>query len=270
MKFLNKLEKYLGRFAIRGLMTYLCGMYAVGFFLGVVYPMFYEVYLSLEIEYILRGELWRLITWLAYPPSFSPFFGLLLIFMYYNLGHTLERVWGTFRFNLFMFSGIILHIIAAFILYFVFQTGGLGWQMTPDNLNMSIFIAYALTFPEMQFYLFFTVPIKAKVLAYGYIIIEVLNFFTGLPAQKVSLAISMLNFIIFFMATRRWNRISPAEIKRKHDFKIKAKPVATVHKCAVCGRTEKDAPDLEFRYCSKCNGNYEYCSDHLYTHKHME
>ncbi len=43
-----------------------------------------------------------------------------------------------------------------------------------------------------------------------------------------------------------------------------------IHKCAVCGRTELDDPDLEFRYCSKCAGNREYCSDHLYTHVHVE
>ena len=44
----------------------------------------------------------------------------------------------------------------------------------------------------------------------------------------------------------------------------------TKHKCAVCGRTEKDDPNLEFRFCSKCNGNYEYCQDHLYTHIHKK
>ena len=41
------------------------------------------------------------------------------------------------------------------------------------------------------------------------------------------------------------------------------------HKCAVCGRTELDDPNLTFRYCSKCSGNKEYCQDHLFTHKHM-
>ncbi len=44
----------------------------------------------------------------------------------------------------------------------------------------------------------------------------------------------------------------------------------SIHKCAVCGCTEKTNPEREFRFCSKCNGNYEYCSEHLYTHKHVE
>ena len=41
------------------------------------------------------------------------------------------------------------------------------------------------------------------------------------------------------------------------------------HKCYVCGITDKDAPNMQFRYCSKCSGNKEYCQDHLFTHKHM-
>ena len=40
------------------------------------------------------------------------------------------------------------------------------------------------------------------------------------------------------------------------------------HKCAICGRTENDDPNLSFRYCSKCTGNKEYCQDHLFTHTH--
>ena len=48
------------------------------------------------------------------------------------------------------------------------------------------------------------------------------------------------------------------------------KAVKRGHKCAVCGRTDKDSPGMEFRYCSKCEGNYEYCMDHLYTHKHVK
>lgn len=27
--------------------------------------------------------------------------------------------------------------------------------------------------------------------------------------------------------------------------------------------------NLDFRFCSKCDGNYEYCSDHLFTHQHV-
>ena len=42
------------------------------------------------------------------------------------------------------------------------------------------------------------------------------------------------------------------------------------NKCAICGKTEASHADLEFRFCSKCNGNYEYCQDHLFTHEHVK
>ena len=55
----------------------------------------------------------------------------------------------------------------------------------------------------------------------------------------------------------------------------KSKPTGTAsnitrHRCAVCGRTERDDAELEFRFCSKCKGNFEYCMDHLYTHEHVK
>lgn len=269
---MNKLERKFGKFAIRNLMLYFSILYALGFFLNITNPSFYIEYLALDISAILNGEVWRIITWLIYPTSSSPIWGLLMIYMYYSLGTTLERVWGTFKFNVFMFMGTFFHIVAAFVLYFVFKVDSREWYITPDNLNMSIFLMFALTFPEMQFYMFFAIPIKAKVLAIIYIVLGALQFINGGPAEKVTLFLSAFNFIIFYLSSRNWTRISPSEIKRKRDFSknVKVRPNSSIHKCAVCGRTEKDSPDLEFRYCSKCNGDYEYCSEHLFTHKHVE
>ena len=77
------------------------------------------------------------------------------------------------------------------------------------------------------------------------------------------------------MMQTNYTQIRKREIKRKQKFKSDMKTAQaekirlTHHKCAVCGRTEKDDPNLEFRYCSKCEGNLEYCMDHLYTHKHV-
>ena len=42
------------------------------------------------------------------------------------------------------------------------------------------------------------------------------------------------------------------------------------HRCCECKKTEKDDENLEFRYCSKCNGSYEYCSEHIFNHEHRE
>ena len=38
------------------------------------------------------------------------------------------------------------------------------------------------------------------------------------------------------------------------------------HKCAVCGITDADDPNMEFRYCSKCDGYYCYCMNHINNH----
>ena len=85
-----------------------------------------------------------------------------------------------------------------------------------------------------------------------------------------------MNVLIYFLMTRNYRRVDPREIHRKQQFKKAvnmgntARGNGPIHRCAVCGRTELDDPNLEFRYCSRCKGNYEYCQDHLFTHKHVE
>ena len=87
------------------------------------------------------------------------------------------------------------------------------------------------------------------------------------------IAFQGLNLFLFYSSTGRLNHIRPGEIKRKREFKsnthMRPKGI-TRHKCAICGRTEQDDPNLEFRFCSKCNGNYEYCQDHLFNHVHVK
>lgn len=274
MNLLSKLERKYGRYAITGLMRYFVILYAVGFAISQFNINIYYQYLALDIGNVLKGEVWRLLTWLAYPPSMSILFGLLMIYLYFNLGNTLEAVWGSFRFNVFMFMGIFFHILAAFIIYFVF--GDSLWIFTPNNLNLSIFLAFALTFPDMQFNLYFVLPIKAKILAGFYLIIEAYSFIVGAPAQKVTIFLSLLNFFIFYLLSGRLRGLhfhmdGFKRAKRKEDFRKKVKIVphfSARHKCAVCGKTEADDETLEFRYCSKCKGNKEYCTQHIFTHVH--
>ena len=149
-------------------------------------------------------------------------------------------------------------------------------------ISMSVFLAYALSYPDMQVLLWFIIPIKMKWMAivYGAIILyDVFTYFrNGLWFVAVPIIASLLNFIIFFLSTRNLQHYNPKEVKRRREFK---KAVAgsrvnpqtggvTKHKCAICGRTELDHPELEFRFCSRCNGNYEYCQDHLFTHTHVK
>ena len=272
MKFLRKLERNFGKYAVPNLMYYIILMYGAGIVIDLVMPGLYYQYLCLDAAAVLRGQVWRLVTFLICPPSSGIFFNLIAMFLYYSLGTRLERVWGTFRFNLYFFSGILFHIIAAFVIYFLM---GVSVPLTPFYLNNSLFLAFAATFPQMQFYLYGLLPIRAYWLGI-FIGAEFLYefLFGGLIARSC-IGLALLNFVIFFMMTRNYSKISPREIKRKQKFKSDMKTAQaekirlTHHKCAVCGRTEKDDPNLEFRYCSKCEGNLEYCMDHLYTHKHV-
>ncbi|MDO4267300.1 MAG: hypothetical protein Q4C73_02410 [Eubacteriales bacterium] len=283
MEFFRRFERKYQKYAIPNLMYYIIMMYAAGLVLWLMNPMIYYEYLSLDVGLVLRGQVWRLVTFLCYPPAFGSMqfttvlLGVLALFVYYNLGQTLEHVWGSFRFNVFFFMGVLAQILAAFVGYFVFHQ---RWIMTTGYINTSIFLAFAMYYPDAQFLLFMVLPIKAKWLAIAECAVYLYDFLRGDAAVRAALAISLLNIIVFFVMTRNYKRYSPKEFARKQTFKREMKkgasgpakilsPGKTRHRCAVCGRTELDGDNLEFRYCSKCEGSYEYCQDHLYTHKHV-
>lgn len=269
MSFFAKMERKFGRYAIHNLMNYFVIMYVTGMLIQFLRPGFYETYLSLYAPAILKGQVWRIFTFLICPPFNDLFSNMLMIYLYYSLGNTLERVWGAFRFNVYMLIGIIGHILAALVVYLLF---GQAIQLTTGNLCTSLFLAFAATFPEMQFLLYFVIPVKAKWLGIFYAVISFAGLLFGGMSTRVGILLSFANFLIFFFMTRNYSKINPKEIKRKKDFQaqVRAMPKGnTHHKCAVCGRTELDGDNLEFRFCSKCDGNLEYCQDHLYTHKHV-
>lgn len=285
MDWLSKLERRFGKYAIPNLMFYIIIMYGAGFVLNLINPTFYYQYLSLDAAAILHGQIWRIITFMIQPPSTSLIFIIFALYLYYMIGVELERAWGAFRFNLYFFSGVIFHVIAEILVYLF---TGMSLPIDTWYLNMSLFFAFAALYPDVRFLLFFIIPIKVKWLAlfdgayFVYtIILAFLPSYGGsafgviYKANAVAAVVSILNFIIFFLGSRNMKQYSPKQVKRKKEFKQKMRPVNTYangarHRCAVCGRTELDNPDLEFRYCSKCNGNYEYCQDHLFTHTHVK
>lgn len=280
MKFFYKLEQKYRRFGIHNLMYYIVIMYAAGLILDMFLPGFYIRYLSLNMSAVFHGQIWRLVTFMVCPPfgitgglgSYgmgTVIFNFFALYLYYSIGQTLERVWGSFRFNVYFFMGVIGHIAAALIAYLAF---GQILLLTTTYLNFSLFFAFAATFPDMEFLLMFVLPVKAKWLALFDGVYFLYSFINGNIVDRWAIVMSLANFIIFFVMTRNYSKISPREIKRKHNFKTQVKIMPqgeSHHRCAVCGRTEKDGDELEFRYCSKCEGNYEYCQDHLYTHQHV-
>ncbi len=276
---LNKLERKLGRHAIPNLILWLLAGYAIGFTLVYTAPEVLSL-MTLEPYYILRGQVWRLITWVLMPPDTSLLFAVIMMLFYYQLGQSLERTWGSFRFNVYIFGGILFTVIGAFVLYGIFYAlngipvTGMGAFFTTNYINMSIFLAFAVCYPNMQVYLYFIVPVKMKWLAGVYGGLIVFSLIQTNWAGAVAIISSLLNFLVFYVSTRDFHRISPKEIHRRQAFKSQMRqsaprPGITKHKCAICGRTEKDDPALEFRFCSKCEGNYEYCQDHLFSHQHV-
>ncbi len=286
MKFLNKLERKFGRFAITGLMRYISILFFIGVLVGSFMPLVYFHYLSLDFAQIAKGQVWRLFTFIIPVSSFRGILFLaIMIYFYYIIGNALENAWGAFRFNLYVFSGIIFNMIADFITFLI-----VGQSNPVSSLNVvcsTLFFAYAAMYPDMQFLFYFIIPIKAKYLAMFQGAVYIFNIIGYITSKQfyliIPLVVSLANFLIFFFTTRNYNRISPGEYKRKaayrkqvHEAKsqgnvsqFQGRNVITRHKCAVCGRTELDNEQLEFRFCSKCDGNYEYCMDHLFTHEHV-
>ncbi len=282
-QWLNKLERKLGRLAIPNLMYYVIIIYAAGAIIGLVAPGFYETYLSLDIGRVLHGQVWRLVTFLLHP---YPFFSLASIFwlvielaLYYYIGRSLEQIWGTFRFNLYYLSGVFFNILAALILYFVF--GDMIYPAGLTYISRSLFMAFAVVFPDVRLYVMFIIPVKMRWLGYlygaylGYDIVTYAMQGTkeGI-AMAVAIVVAVANFLIFFIASRKLQRFRPKEIHRRQAYRDEVRKANNIanfprHRCTVCGRTERDNPDLEFRFCSKCEGEHEYCMDHLYTHEHI-
>ncbi len=278
---IDKIERKYSRYALHNLSLYMVICFAIGYALAIL-PSTSGIldYLSLEPSKILKGQVWRLFTWVISPTRQDNVFWVLIsMYFYYSIGRTLENVWGDFRYNVYIFSGLFYTVIGAFIMYGILAFIGagnvqIGYLFTTYYICMSIFLAFAATFPEMEILLMFIIPIKVKVLGVVYVVIMIVECIGGGLFIAIPIVASLFNFLIFFFSGRKRIGITRAQQTMRKEFrsKVKTAPKQTVtrHKCAICGRTDESNPELEFRFCSKCNGNYEYCNDHLFTHKHVE
>lgn len=304
MKFMYKMERKFGRYAIPNLSLGLILCYAAGYMLELINPDFLY-YLTLNPYLILHGQVWRLFSWILIPPGSFNFFTLIMLYFYFSIGTNLERTWGAFRYNFYLFSGMFFTILGSFAVmgyayheygeiinvygakeFFsnpLFQGYWMFISFSTYYINMSIFLAFAATFPHISVYLMYIIPIKVKYLGIIYALILGYEFINSSVIGKIIIGASLLNFVIFFLLTRNYKSVSPQQVRRKHHYHKEVKEgmkgdnvvrlhghnVITRHRCAICGRTELDDENLEFRFCSKCDGNYEYCMDHLYTHEHV-
>ena len=243
----------------------------------------YDV-LCFNREAILQGQVWRLFTYVFTYALSNPLMTAISLICYYSLGRAMENVWGTLRFNLYYFSGVILMDIYCMIF---------GGYATVTYLNLSLFLGYATLYPDARFLLFFIIPVKAWVFA----LIDLGLMLYGLilypfPDNLFSV-IALANYFLFFgkdvvnIFPISW-RANTARLFRKKKKPTKSSPkvvpfpnagsyqasTATVkapytHCCSVCNRTDVTHPELEFRYCSRCSGYRCYCQDHINNHTHQ-
>lgn len=284
MKFLNKLERKYGRYAVSDLMKYVLILYSIGTLIGLLAPQIYYYYLQLDYSMIAKGQIWRLFTFIMepYPISGQPLnilFFAVMVSLYLMIGRGLEQAWGSFRFNLYFISGIFFNQLAGLIVYLVF---GEAYSVGLTYILQSLFLAFAVIYPDTQLMLYFVLPVKIKWLGYVYGIIlgyNVISCFMKGTTQGyiigIAILVSVANFLLFFLWSKKSRMISPTRARRRRAIRkahraVSGKPGEPRHRCAICGRTEQDNPELQFRFCSKCEGNYEYCNDHLFTHTHVK
>lgn len=232
---------------------------------------------------ILEGQVWRLIS---YPLTFYNSNILLMaisLFCYYSLGRAMENVWGTLKFNLFYLCGIVMMDVYCMIF---------NCQADVSYLNLSLFLAYATMYPQSQFLLLYIIPVKAWIFALFDLALVVYGLLVYPFPYNLFSVISLANYFLFFgkdvlnVIPVSW-QLNARRLFRRTGSKKKAKVIpfpsagsyeATTakaeapytHKCTVCGRTDLSNPELEFRYCSRCNGYYCYCQDHINNHTHIQ
>jgi len=229
---------------------------------------------------ILSGQVWRLVTWIFIPVTSNIIWAAVALYFYYFVGSTLEREWGPGRFTIYYIFGVLLNIVYGFVMWFAL---GIPTILTPIYLNLSMFFAFATLFPDVSIRLFFIIPIKVKWMGLVNAGFFLLSIVQGLLAQQIAAAllpvVAILNYFLMcgdeLMAHIRplKARASPQVVNFKKASKQVQRDMEEKHyrhKCAVCGKTDTDYPDLEFRYCSKCNGYHCFCIDHINNHIHFE
>lgn len=337
---MSNLNKKFRKYAIPNLTLWLIIGYAIGYVVQMAVPKL-MYYLALDPYKILHGQVWRLFTWLIIPPNYiegegmpsfvSFLFIILMMYCCYWIGNILERTWGTVKYNLFIFSGIILTVVFSFVCFgylcLVYKYDVLGAyesykaiQMTSNGLtqdaydylryvydrspalsgtpylwfyfstyyiNVSLYLVYALTFPERLIYIYFVIPIKMKWLGVVDSVYLLFLLVFGGAITRCAVLATVVNVLIFYLSNIKGKVLNPYQIHRQNSFKRKFNSgrsseapkgdkapkmhAGTMyrHKCAICGKTDISDPDMEFRYCSKCAGSYEYCSVHLFKHSHV-
>ena len=305
MSFFVKLEKKFCKFAIRNLPIKIAVVMAISYILWAFVPTFAVKLVFSPYAIMEQHQFWRLFTWVFSPPGDLNLVGILMIFILILFGQQIEQAMGTFMFNLYIFGAWFWNtvIMLGISIYYYANGSILGmmdvgiWAMY--YFDYGLFLAFALMYSDARVLFMFFIPIRAfwvAVIDMGLMAYEFMRPTTS-TLNRGSIIAYLVNFFIFYLIMGRGvgmrsSNSKAAAKRRKRDYDRRVENLSrqvngeadrrhkaqqmgypsniTKHKCAICGRTERDGDDLEFRFCSKCNGNYEYCNEHLFTHEHVK
>ena len=296
MNDLKNLRKNFERFCyqnrnkgIPNLMLYITVGTAIVYFLSMIdesNTLYYA--LCFDRNLILQGQVWRLITYVFTFNAGGLLAMAISLICYFSLGKAMENIWGAFRFNLFYFTGVILMDIFCMIFG--------GFSANAYYLNMSLFLGYATLYPNAGFLLLYIIPVKAWIFALLDLALTLYDVILltaqGQIPYNLFPLIAIANYLLFFgkdvknLIPLSWQINAGRLFKKKKGAKKTGTvpfptagsyqaTTATVkepytHKCTVCGRTDVSNPELEFRYCSRCDGYHCYCEDHISNHTHIQ
>ena len=265
MKLLDRLERRFGRFAVPNLALLIAmghGLVLVMSWLNASQPGSADVLQDWRLQgsEVLAGEWWRLLTFLFVPPGSDILF-LFALYLFVVMGGALENKWGAFRFNVYMLVGCVSSVAVAFIVP--------DQAVTVGYLGLSVVLAFAGLFPDFRLYVMFVFPVPIKFLAwfvwfyYGVTLLSGSNWL-----DKLLVLASILNFALFF-GSDILLKIRSSKRRQQHLRQVAREEVTPFHTCSHCGLTDKDDSQMLFQYCSRCDGDHEYCQDHLRDHEHV-
>ena len=280
MKFLERFNRGVSRFlykhpnfGIPRLMLYLI----IGNALVYLFTMMDRTgmlawYLCLAPDRLLKGEIWRLVTFVFVPNTRRLIFLVIELYFYYLIGSTLERAWGVGKFTVYYLCGMAITVVYGILASLI---TGRSLALTGSYLSLSMFFVYATLWPDNQVLLFFFIPVKVKWLAWFEAAVFLLTMITGRTLLPL---VGLANYFLFcgtsLLASLKFFRMRNRSQARQFRRNVKRAENGQdgrtyTRKCAVCGRTDTDYPELEFRYCSQCVGYHCFCADHIHSHVHF-
>lgn len=247
--------------AVPGLIRYVALFNALVFILHLLAPGYASV-LDLDPSLVLRGEVWRLVTWIFIPETMSPFWIFFALLFLIYLGDGLEEAVGPSKLTLFYASGVILCTLSAFLSWTFF--GGVPLARANTFLNLSLLLAFASVYPDFKVLVFFVLPMRIVWLAGISAVLMIVSAIGQPIVVAATLGAAFLNWFLFFGrelipfrkgALRGFpTRAGSTQSERNGGF---SEPL---HRCVVCSRTEASHPDLDFRVSSS---GEDYCLEHL-------